>query len=74
MEYNLTQRERQIVVQLLELSQYSKEHFEARIVDPDAVGPSRELARLDFGGADHAMQLTRRDLLVLKDGRCEGIA
>ena len=33
-EYNLTQRERQIVIRLLELSQQSKERFEARIVDP----------------------------------------
>src|SRR5436190_21573371 len=67
MEYNLTQRERQIIIQLVELSQHSKDHFQARIIDPAAVGPSRELARLDFGGEGHSMELTRRDLRVLKD-------
>ena len=67
LEYNLTQRERQILIQLLELSQHSKEHFEARIVDPTASGPSRELARLDFGGEGHSMELTKRDLRLLKD-------
>jgi hypothetical protein len=67
LEYNLTQRERQLVVRLIELSQHSKEHFEARIVDPAATGPSRELARLDFGGKGHSMELTKRDLRVLKD-------
>jgi hypothetical protein len=36
LEYNLTQRERQLVVQLLDLSQHSKDHFEARLVDPAA--------------------------------------
>src|SRR5947208_2508441 len=49
LEYNLTQRERQILVRLLDLSQQSKEQFEARLINPDATGPSRELARLDFG-------------------------
>ncbi len=67
LEYNLTQRRAQIIVQLLELSQQSKENFEARIVNPAAVGPSRELVRVDFGGEGHAMQLTKRDLRVLKD-------
>jgi hypothetical protein len=67
LEYNLTERERQILIRLLELSQNSKEHFEARIVDPEAVGPARELARLDFGGEGHAMELTKRDLRLLKD-------
>ena len=67
LEYNLTQRERQIVIRLLELSQQSKEPFEARIVDPAATGPSRELVQLDFGGEDHSMELTKRDLRVLKD-------
>ncbi len=67
LEYNLTQRERQILVQLLELSQHSKDHFEARIIDPAATGPAREVARLDFGGENHAMELTRRDLRLLKD-------
>jgi hypothetical protein len=66
-EYNLTQRERQIVVRLVELSQHSKEQFEARLVDPAAAGPARELARLDFGGTGHSMELTKRDLRVLKD-------
>jgi hypothetical protein len=67
LEYNLTQRERQIILRLIELSQHSKDHFEARVVDPGAAGPSRELARLDFGGAGHSMELTKRDLRVLKD-------
>jgi len=68
LEYNLTQRERQLIIQLIDLSQHSKEHFEARIVDPAAAaGPSRELVRLDFGGEGHSMELTKRDLRVLKD-------
>jgi hypothetical protein len=67
LEYNLTHRERQILIRLLDLSQHSKEHFDARIVDPAATGPSREVARLDFGGEGHSMELTRRDLRVLKD-------
>lgn len=67
MDYNLTQRERQIIVQILELSKHSKDHFEARIIDPGAAGPSRELARLDFGGKGLSMELTRLDLRVLKD-------
>jgi len=67
LEYNLTQRDRQILIRLLNLSQHSKEHFEARIIDPAATGPSRELARLDFGGEGPAMEITKRDLRVLKD-------
>src|SRR5687768_11885050 len=67
LDYNLTHRERQILIQLLELSQQSKEHFDARIIDPDAAGPSRELARIDFGGGGQSMQLTKRDLRLLKD-------
>jgi hypothetical protein len=69
LEYNLTQRERQILIRLLDLSQHSKEHFDARIVDSAAAGPARELARLDFGGGGdaHSMELTKRDLRVLKD-------
>jgi hypothetical protein len=72
LEYNLTQRERQIVTQLLELSRHSKDHFEARLVDPAATGPSRELAILQFGGGTAggnppSMELTRRDLRLLKD-------
>jgi hypothetical protein len=66
LEYNLTQRERQIVIQLVDLSQHSKEQFEARI-NPAATGPSREVARLDFGGKGHSIELTKRDLRVLKD-------
>jgi hypothetical protein len=66
-EYNLTQRERAIVVRLLDLSRHSKEQFEARVVDPGAAGPARETARIDFGGKDHSIELTRRDLRVLKD-------
>lgn len=67
LEYSLTQRERQIMIQLLDLSQHSKEQFEARILDPAATGPARELARIDFGGEGHSMELTKRDLRVLKD-------
>src|SRR5687767_4165799 len=67
LEYNLTQRERQILLQLFELSQHTKEHFEANLVDSAATGPARELARLDFGGAGKSMELTKRDLRVLKD-------
>ena len=67
MEYNLTQRERQILVRLLELSKHSKDHFEARIIDPGSAGPSRELARLEFAGNGFSMELTRLDLRVLKD-------
>ena len=36
LEYNLTQRERQIATRLLELSRHSKDRFEARLVDPAA--------------------------------------
>ncbi len=72
LDYNLTQRERELLIRLLDLSKRSKDHFEARILDPAAAGtPRGELARLDFGGvslgADLSMQLTRRDLRVLKD-------
>ncbi len=68
LDYNLTQRERQIVIQLVDLSQHTKEYFEARTLDPaSADGPARELARLDFGGPNHSMQLTKRDLRLLKD-------
>lgn len=67
LEYNLTQRERQILIRIFELSQHSKDYFEARIVAPAASGPTSELARLDFGGEGHSMELTKRDLRVLKD-------
>lgn len=67
MDYNLTQRERQILVRLLDLSRHSKDQFEARVLDPTAAGPSRELARVDFGGEGHSIELTKRDLRLLKD-------
>ena len=67
LEFNLTQRERQILIELIELSRHSKDYFEARILHPGATGPSCELARLDFGDEGHSMQVTRRDLRVLKD-------
>jgi hypothetical protein len=67
LEYNLTQRERQILVRLIELSQQSKDQFEAVIINLAATGPTRELARLDFGSEDRSMQVTMRDLRVLKD-------
>jgi hypothetical protein len=67
LEYNLTQRDRQILYRLAELSQHSKDQFEARLLNPDATGPSREMARLHFGDAGHSMDMTKRDLRVLKD-------
>jgi hypothetical protein len=68
LEYNLTQRERQLLIELLDLSKHSKEHFTARILDPAGTGPSRELARLEFGGPGGlSMDMTKRDLRVLKD-------
>jgi hypothetical protein len=67
LEYNLTQRERELVTRLLELSKHSKDRFEAHLLDPAATGPARELARLDFGGGGHSMDLTKRDLRLLKD-------
>src|SRR5687767_8882625 len=48
------------------MSRQTKDEFEAWIVDPAATGPARELARLDFAGGA-TMELTRRDLRVLKD-------
>jgi hypothetical protein len=67
LDYNLTQRERQIMLRLLELAQHSSaEYFQARIVEPGAVGPARELVHLDFGDGQ-SMELTKRDLRVLKD-------
>ena len=67
MEYNLTQRDRQILLRLLDLSRHSKEVFEAEVVDLAATGPSSELVRLNFGGEGQWMELTKRDLRVLKD-------
>ena len=67
-QYNLTQRERQILVQLLTLSQRTKDRFEARIADPDAAaGPARELVAVRFGADGEALEVTRRDLRLLKD-------
>src|SRR5687768_1866353 len=66
-EYNLTQRERQIIIRLVELSEHSKEQFEVEIIDLSASGPSRELARLSFGGNGQSMEVTKRDLRLLKD-------
>lgn len=67
LEYNLTQRERSLLVRLFELSQHTKDHFEARLLEPSVTGPRCELARLDFGAAGQSMDLTKRDLRVLKD-------
>ena len=67
MEYNLTQRERSLLVRLFDLSQHTKDHFEARLLEPSGTGPRCELARLDFGEAGSSMDLTKRDLRVLKD-------
>jgi len=68
MEFSLTQRERELLIQLVGLSQRSKDHFDAWIVDPTAeAGPTRELARLDFGAEGASMELTKRDLRVFKD-------
>jgi hypothetical protein len=65
--YNLTQRERQLLIQLLDLSKHSKEHFEARLVEAQFAGPRSELALLDFGGEGLSMEITKRDLRVFKD-------
>lgn len=67
LRYNLTQREREIVRRLLVLSEHSKEHFEAHVIDPSAAGPMAEQARLDFGREGHSLNITKRDLRVLKD-------
>jgi hypothetical protein len=67
MESHFTQREREIIIRLLDLSKQCKEQFKARMLDPAATGPSRELARLDFGDESHSLEVTKRDLRVLKD-------
>lgn len=68
LDYNLTQRERQLVIELVDLSQHTKDYFEARTLDSaSGDGPARELARLVFGSPNHSMQLTKRDLRLLKD-------
>jgi hypothetical protein len=72
-DYNLTQRERQILVRLVTLSQPANEQFDAHITDPGGTGPSREVARIDFGaavgggGGRRSIELTKRDLRLLKD-------
>jgi hypothetical protein len=67
LEYNLTQRERQILVQLSALSQQSKDSFEALIVNAEASGPTADLVRIHFAGQSESMVLSKRDLRVLKD-------
>ena len=67
MQYNLTQRDRQILIRLLDLSRQSRDVFDADIVDLAATGPSAELVRLHFDGEGDSMELTKRDLRVLKD-------
>lgn len=67
LEFNLTQRERQLLTQLCGLSQHSKADFDAEVIDLAATGPSAELARLRFGAKGPTMELTKRDLRILKD-------
>jgi len=67
LECNLTQRERQLLTQLCHLSRQSKADFEAEVIDLAATGPSAELARLRFSSNGPTMELTKRDLRVLKD-------
>src|SRR5688572_1841109 len=67
LEFNLSQRERQILIQLIDLASNSKEQFEARIADLAGFGPGRELARIPFGCGGASMSLTKRDLRLLKD-------
>ena len=37
------------------------------MIDPSAAGPMAEQARLDFGREGHSLNITKRDLRVLKD-------
>src|SRR3954467_6949314 len=73
LDYNLTQRERQILIRLVALSRPVNGQFDARMLDSAGTGPSRELARIEFGAADAAgsetrsIELTKRDLRLLKD-------
>jgi hypothetical protein len=67
LDFNLTQRERQILIQLIDLSSNSKDQFETCIANPASVGPARELASLSFAPNGPAMTLTKRDLRLLKD-------
>src|SRR3954463_2209180 len=72
-DYNLTQRERQILIRLVALSQPVNEQFDARIMDPAGTGPPRELGGVEFGAAAgrgdglRSIELTKRDLRLLKD-------
>jgi hypothetical protein len=71
LDYNLTQRERQILIRLVALSQPVNGQFDARMLDSAGTGPSRELARIEFGAAAgserRSIELTKRDLRLLKD-------
>ena len=67
LEFNLTQRERQLLTQLCQLSRQSKADFEAEVIDLAATGPTAELARLRFARNGPTMELTKRDLRLLKD-------
>jgi hypothetical protein len=67
LEFNLTQRERQLLAQLSDLSQHSKADFDAEVIDLAATGPAAELACLRFAPGGPTMELTKRDLRVLKD-------
>jgi hypothetical protein len=67
LECNLTQRERQLLTQLCQLSRQSKADFEAEVIDLAATGPAAELARLCFSSKGPTMELTKRDLRILKD-------
>ena len=67
LEFNLTQRERQLLTRLCELSGRSRAEFEAEVVDLAATGPTADLARVRFKPAGPTLELTKRDLRVLKD-------
>ena len=76
LDYNLTQRERQILIQLVGLAGSANEQFKAAIADPAAAGPARELASIEFaagvdseqgGDGGRSLELTKRDLRLLKD-------
>ena len=66
LEFNLTQRERQLLTQLCHLSRQSKADFEAEVIDLAGTGPAAELARVRFSSKGPTMELTKRDLRVLK--------
>jgi hypothetical protein len=67
LEFNLTQRERQLLIHLCTLSGQSKADFDAEIADLATAGPGAELVRLRFAPKGPAMELTKLDLRVLKD-------